>query len=355
MFVEVHTPQQLTGQELDAYLERGWFRMGQTIFTTNFAHVKDQILSTIWLRVRLRNYVQDPAHKKLIKRNSNFETQVQPARITEEKELLYARYRESLPFSVSESLQHLLLGKSDPPSVYNTYEVTVRDQGKLIGCGFFDVGGNSAEGIVSFYDPEYKKFSLGKYLIYSKVQFSKELGLQFFYPGYFVPGNPYFDYKLSIGTQALQYLQLSSAVWQDYSSFSREDVPADAMYGALEKLNEELQKSGVESCVQKYEFFDAGLIPDMRDSGLLDFPIFVLIGPKSEEPAGIVVVFDVRDAAYHLLVCMPVWKPDRTNPDPSFYSAYFLKPVQEVYATPDPTIMAALIAQLIRKVSIPEK
>jgi hypothetical protein len=34
MFVEVHTPAVLTRAELDAYLARGWFRMGQTIFTT---------------------------------------------------------------------------------------------------------------------------------------------------------------------------------------------------------------------------------------------------------------------------------------------------------------------------------
>ncbi|HET9054642.1 MAG TPA: GNAT family N-acetyltransferase, partial [Cyclobacteriaceae bacterium] len=235
MFVEVHTPQQLTPHELDAYLERGWFRMGQTIFTTNFAHVKDQMLSTIWLRVKLYEYERDAAHHKLLKRNAAFTVTVQPAVVTEEQEALYARYRGSLSFNVSESLQHLLFGKNES-SVYTTYEVTLRDRGKLMGCGFFDLGGTSAEGIVSFYDPEYKKFSPGKYLIYTKIQFCKELGLPYFYPGYFVPGNPYFDYKLSIARGALQFLQLGSGTWQDFSVFTETDIPVQIMNTQLRGL-----------------------------------------------------------------------------------------------------------------------
>jgi len=349
MFVEVHTPDVLSGPELDAYLARGWFRMGQTIFTTNFAHVKDRILSTIWLRVKLKNYTRDRAHVQLIKRNAGFTTSVQPAAITEEKEVLFSRYRQSLEFTVSESLRHLLLGNDTLQSIYNTYEVTVRDGDKLIACGFFDLGTTSSEGIVSFYHPEYKKYSLGRYLIYQKIQHSQSLGHEYFYPGYFVPGNPFFDYKLSIAREALQFLQVSSGAWCDLGRFLPTDIPADVMPQKLEELRIGLQNLGVESHVLKYEFFDAGLIPDMRNSGLLDFPFFLLIGPLSDEPAGILIVYDVRDSAFHLLVCMPVWKPDRLNPDKSFYSTFFLKPVQEVYATSDAMIMAARVAQLIKK------
>lgn len=348
MFVEVHTPQQLSGQELDAYLQRGWFRMGQTIFTTNFAHVKDKILSTIWLRIKLREYSGDRSYSDLLKRYAKFSVSVQPAVINEEKENLFTRYRESLSFSVSESLQHLLFGK-ETTSVYNTYEVTVCDNGTLFACGFFDLGRNIAEGIVSFYDPAYKKFSPGKFVIYSKVQYCKELGLEFFYPGYFVPGNPYFDYKLNIGRKALQFLQLATGEWRDMDRFTESDVPVDVMRHKLGHMQLMLQQNGVESHLLKYEFFDAGLIPDMRNSGLLDFPLFLLIGPLTDEPAGIIVVYDCRDNAYHLLVCIPVWKPDRTNPDTTFYSSYFIKPVQEVYATGDLHIMTMIIAQIVQK------
>lgn len=354
MLVEVHTPQTITGQDLDVYLQRGWFRMGHTIFTTNFAHVKDKILSTIWLRIKLSAYSTDRTYRELCKRYTRFTVSIQPAEITPEKETLFTRYRDSLTFPVSESLHHLLFGK-ETETVYQTYEVTVRDNGQLFACGFFDLGGNSAEGIVSFYDPAYKKYSPGKFVIYSKVQYCKDLGLEYFYPGYFVPGNPYFDYKLSIGRSALQFLQLASGEWRGMELFAPADIPVDAMRIKLEQMQTALRQTGVESHVLKYEFFDAGLIPDMRNSGLLDFPLFLLIGPLSDEPAGIIIVYDVRDDAFHLLVCMPVWKPDRTNPDTSFYSSYFIKPVQEIYATADVLILSALLTQLIQKDITTEK
>jgi arginyl-tRNA--protein-N-Asp/Glu arginylyltransferase len=346
MFVEVHTPQQLTGQELDAYLERGWFRMGQTIFTTNFAHVQDRMLSTIWLRVQLFEYERDVAHTKLLSRNSRFITRIKHAELTEDKEVLYARYREMLSFTVSDSLHHLLLGKGDGSSIYNTYEVTLYDQDKLVGCGFFDLGGNSAQGIVSFYDPEYKKYSPGKYLIYSKIQFCKDLGLQYFYPGYFVPGNPFFDYKLKIARSALQFLHISSASWRNISTFTENDIPVQTMGTKLNALKLLLEKAGIESQVLKYEFFDAGLIPEMRNTGLLDFPLFLHLGNVAEEPVNVLVVFDVCDDQFQLLVCAPVWKPDRTNPDATFYSSFFLKPVQEVYRSPDADVMADLLVRI---------
>lgn len=345
MFVEVHTPQHLTGQELDAYLERGWFRMGQTIFTTNFAHVKDQMLSTIWLRVQLVEYKRDATHTKLLSRNSRFATSIKPAELTEDKEILYARYREGLPFTVSESLQHLLFGKGDSSSIYNTYEVTLHDQNKLVGCGFFDIGGSSSQGIVSFYDPEYKKYSPGKYLIYSKIQFCKELGLQYFYPGYFVPGNPYFDYKLKIARNGLQFLHSSSS-WRTISTFTENDIPVQTIGFKLNTLKLLLENAGIESRVMKYEYFDAGLIPEMRNTALLDFPLFLHFGKVSEEPVGVLVVFDPRDNQFHLLVCSPVWKPDRTNPDATFYSSFFLKPVQEVYQSPNAHVMAELLERI---------
>lgn len=354
MFVEVHTPENLTGQELDAYLERGWFRMGQTIFTTNFAHVKDQLLSTLWLRVQLVEYERDASHAKLLNRNSHFTKSIRLAELTEEKESLYGRYREGLRFTPGESLQHLLFGKGERTSIYSTYEITLHDQNKLIGCGFFDLGSNSSQGIVSFYDPEYKKYSPGKYLIYSKIQFCKELGLQYFCPGYFVPGNPNFDYKLSIARKALQFLHIGSGSWRSISTFSEHDIPVQSMHNKLSVLKQLLEKAGIESWIVKYEFFDAGLIPEMRNSGLLDFPLFLHLENRPDEPIHVLIVFDVRRDQFQLLVCAPVWKPDRTNPDTTFYSSFFLKPVQEIYQSPDPQAMAEILIRVNQRAAIQE-
>jgi leucyl-tRNA---protein transferase len=45
MFAQVHSPESLHPVELDRYLDNGWFRMGQTIFTTNFLNFNNELFS----------------------------------------------------------------------------------------------------------------------------------------------------------------------------------------------------------------------------------------------------------------------------------------------------------------------
>ena len=187
MLAQVHFPQSLSGEELDRYLAEGWFRMGQTIFTTNFLNFKQTFYSAIWLRIRLTECMRTRAEEKLTKLNRNFSVKIGKAVIDQEREDLFSRYRTQVSFEPSSSVHGLLYGRT-VEDVYDTLEITVREGDKLIGCGFFDRGKNSTAGITSFYDPLYRKYSLGKFLIYQKIAFSKEEGYEFFYPGYFVPG-----------------------------------------------------------------------------------------------------------------------------------------------------------------------
>lgn len=323
--------------------------MGQTIFTTNFIHFKSEMYSTIWLRILLEEYKVDSTQAKLSKRNSKFRATIQPAIITPEKEELYATYKLSLPFQTSESLHHLLLGKTAISSVFTTYEVTLYDGEKLIACGFFDVGETSAEGIASFYDPEYKKYSLGKYLIYLKIQYCQELKLNYFYPGYFVPGYSYFDYKLTIANAALHFLQLSSQQWMPISSFSGEEIPYRTIHNKLQQVQQLLARVNPHTRVVKYEYFDANLIPELKQTELLDFPAFLFHDNGTEDTVNLIIVFDVRDNQYHLLSCIPYWIPKETNPDKEFYSDFFLRSVYEVYTTPREEEIAYVFLQLLNR------
>ncbi len=352
MFAQVHTPQKLTPTELDGYLERGWFRMGQTIFTTNFLRVKSELFSTIWLRMLLTEYQGDNTQLKLFRRNAGFQTEIKRAVLTDEKEDLYALYKKSVPFQASESLHHLLyFGKKEADSIYSTYEVTVHDGNKLIACGFFDLGESSAQGIASFYDPSYKKYSLGKFLIYLKIQYCKNLNLTYFYPGYFVPGNPHFDYKLTIGRSVLEFFQLSSNKWLHVDTFSEESIPFQVMHNKLVHVHAILTQAAINNRVLKYEYFDVNLMPSLRDSRLFDFPVFVFFGNDADETIEPILVYDIRNGLYHLLSCIPVWKPAETNPDKGFYSNYFLAS-QEIYATSSEEEIAGVVVRLFDKIRL---
>jgi leucyl-tRNA---protein transferase len=198
--------------QLDVFLSLGWFRMQQTIFTTNFLYFDDLMYDAVWLRVRLRDLAPDKKYKTLSKKNSAFRTEIKRLMITPAHEALFHTYKKSISFESASSLHSLLFGKSGF-NVYNTQMINVYDGDTLIGTGVFDLGKRSAAGICSVYDPAYKKFSLGKYMIYEKIQFCKAENFTYFYPGYFVPGYPTFDYKLELGKPAIDYFDPAQKKW----------------------------------------------------------------------------------------------------------------------------------------------
>jgi len=330
MFVDVHCPERVEPAALDSYLERGWFRMGQTIFTTNWLNFRDTFYSAIWLRIQLNNYTADATQAKLLQKNSRFQTEIRPATLTIEKELLYIRYKQSVPFEASVSLQSLLYGNSDH-NIFDTHEVSIYDNGKLVAVGFFDLGKESAMGISSIYDPDYKKFSLGKHMIYSKIMFCKERGMKYFYPGYFVPGYRAFDYKLDIGTAFLEYLELQTNSWLPLSVFKGERAPIKLMYTRLNELKQWLERSGVNSDVVFYDYFYANQTPELSGAELLDFPVFLVTEKSLNEWT--IIVFDVRYDKYLLMKCYPVLTPPSPAVVPGYYSEYVLKAEETLLAS----------------------
>lgn len=327
MFAQVCTPLTLLPVQLDEYLSRGWFRMGQNIFTTNFLSFKSHFYSAVWLRVVLDEYTPDNTELKLRKLNGRFTLQVGKASITPEKEELFGRYRENISFEASASLHQLLQGKVSH-NVYDTLEVTLYDDEKLIACGFFDLGMMSAAGITSFYDPAYRKHSLGKYLIYLKMNFCRDAGLRYFYPGYFVPGYPFFDYKLSIGKAALEYLDFCSGNWLPIRHFSNLLTPIRLMQDKLSHLQIMLAKAKIECELFRYEFFEANLLPELKDAELFDYPLFLHYPGAVAVPEVNVIVYNIREQQYHLIRCRSVWNSNLPNAN-NMYSSELLK--EEIY------------------------
>ena len=353
MFAQVHSHETLDPQALDQYLEHGWFRMGQTIFTTNFLNFKNQYYSAIWLRIPLGGFAIERTFQKLAKRNAKFNVEFQEASITPAKEALYLSYKKNISFEPSASLHSLLFGKASH-NIYNTQEINLFDGKKLIATGFFDVGKMSAAGITSFYDPDYKKHSLGKYLIYLKIEYCKKQGLQYFYPGYFVPGYPLFDYKLEIGKPLLQYLNLPSKEWQEMSNFSNEFIPLRIMEEKLNALQFILTRYRLKSQILKYEFFDVNLIPELNGIELFDFPIFLFCEDLPRENLN-TFVYDVRDHQYHWLRCKSVWASNAANDQPEIYSSQVLKLDEDLLSTNNAeTLAAAIQKEMLAKVKPPK-
>ncbi len=346
MFVHAETPNAILPEELDTYLANGWFRMGQTIFTTQFLCFKNQLYNAVWLRVDLKKWKDDAYQVKLFKRNKHFRTEVRKATYSAEQAMLYQKYKEGVSFEGSATLHQLLFGQTDT-NIYNTYEVNVYDDTVLIACGIFDIGNESAEGISCFYNHDYKKHSLGKFLIYLKMNYCQEQGINYFYPGYFVPGYKQFDYKLDIGKTAQEYWHLAEQTWKMVSGIKLDLLPLNLMISKLKLLTQQFTDVVHDAHLLRYEFFDANLVPHLQESLLFDYPVFLYVYDLTEDTVYPIIVFNIFENCYQLLQVRSVWVSNMPINDTEVYASHVLKEDKVIFSTQEPSEIVMLIKMLM--------
>jgi arginine-tRNA-protein transferase len=208
-------PLELSAPVLDELLALGWYRLDQTIFTSSHVGL-DDIYRVHWLRYDVKEIVAHSSHKRIYNRNRKFHFTIDDfSTIQKDHETLYAKYRAFIDFDGAGSIRECLLGEEVlDKNIYSTKCISVFDNEKLIAGGYFDLGEKSAASILHFFDPEYKKNSLGKYLILLTIDYLRENGFEFYYPGYVVEGNSKMDYKLFLGKEQAQYFDPQIVGWK---------------------------------------------------------------------------------------------------------------------------------------------
>lgn len=246
MIKDIRYHPQVRGFLLDQYLNQGWFRIGQFIFTTDYVPTDNTDYRVFWLRYRLSNFFLGKKQRKLFDANRHLLVKFSPLRITEELNNLYHLYYEQLKFPASPTLNYNLFEfggiESSHHNVFDSQLVEIRDQQKLIAAGVFDMGSHSLAGVINFYDPAYKKLSLGKYLMLLKLEFARQHQLEFYYPGYIALNFEKFDYKLFPGTEAAEIFDPITNQWFPYDRQLMENLkdnpPPIYFMGNQEKTQE---------------------------------------------------------------------------------------------------------------------
>jgi leucyl-tRNA---protein transferase len=223
VYYDVHYPESLTGRQLDEYLADGWYRMQQTIFTTDFILKENKLLPVFWLRLDINKFTYSKKTSKITAINKDFKAECTPATVTEELEILYQLYKSSVNFELSESIEDLLLGESIS-SIYNTHCITIRDGRKLIAAGFYDEGNLSIAGILNIYHPQYSRKALGKYLMLLKIAYARQHQKQFYYTGYLSTADSKFDYKLSVSKEATEVYNRNLKQWVPWLSVQKDKL-----------------------------------------------------------------------------------------------------------------------------------
>jgi hypothetical protein len=230
----------ILGEALDFYLGQGYYRMQQDLFTCQFVPFERRIYTAHWLRLVLARVEWGPEQRRLLRRNARFAATVRPFRPRFEYEELYARYRQAISFDAAPTVDEVLLGGA-AHNVFNTQVIELREGQRLVAVGVFDRGERSLAGILNFYDPEYRQYSLGKYLLLLKANHARHLALDYYYPGYVLHDYPKFDYKLFPSLVATEVFDSIRGHWYP---FVKEVVAAQSAELFADWLPDELRATG---------------------------------------------------------------------------------------------------------------
>ena len=206
----------IRGEALDFYLSQGYYRMHQDLFTCQFLPIDGGFYTVHWLRLVLADVEYGPEQRRLLRLNERFSVRFRPFQLTDELEALYAVYRRSITFDAPPTVEEFLLSGATH-NVFNTEVIEIRDGEQLIAAGIFDNGTRSLAGIMNFYDPVYRRHSLGKYLMLLKINHAMRLQKTYYYPGYLVHNYPKFDYKLFPCVAATEVFDCRNVQWLPFS------------------------------------------------------------------------------------------------------------------------------------------
>ena len=297
-FTEIHKPLVIEPEMLDKYLDHAWFRMGQMIFTCHFLCFKSILYPSIWTRLTLPGFTFSKSNRKLIRRNSSrFSHRIGPAVFNPEKEELYQRHITRFQGYIAPTLRESLFGESKS-NIYNTYEIEIYDEGKLVAASFFDLGKKSMASIMGLFDPAYAQHSLGYYTMLCEINYGLENGIDFYYPGYVVPGYGKFDYKLRIGN--VDFYEPTSRKWISYKEhFNIDDTLTTRLHQALDDIQKTLQDAGFYVQKTLYPLYDKKLY-GLESEETIYNPLFLKCVSDEEGINMLIVEYDVFKGMYRL-------------------------------------------------------
>jgi arginine-tRNA-protein transferase len=300
--VRIHHPDSVGPADLDRYLRRGWYRIGQAMVTCRFISSEvGMARGVVWTRTKLEGYRPSRSNRKLMRRNARrYRVEERPLSIDEEHEELYRRYLEVAPGERASTLAGALLA-GDEEDRFATRELAVRDEeGKLVGFSVFDVGHESLQSLMGVYDPERGRDSLGYWSLLLEVEHAIERGLRYHYAGYVVTTDGSMDYKLRVGH--VEFLHPVERVWRPWDQLAGVELPADRLERALGEVHGALIESGVFAEIHSYRWFEA---PAWHESlaSMMSEPRVVTLGEGPAAATFLAITYDLDVGRYALVPC----------------------------------------------------
>lgn len=184
----------VTPEELQGMLERGWRRFGAIYFRPACAHC----MECVSLRIPVKQFVPSRSQRRVMRKCSRLRVESSAPYCDEEHLALYRRWhanREAVrgwPRNPIDTLRYQMDFCFPHPSAR---ELTWYDGDRLIAVDLLDETPAALSSIFFFFDPDFASLSPGIASVLFEIEWARHKGLSHVYLGYRVSGCGSMTYK----------------------------------------------------------------------------------------------------------------------------------------------------------------
>lgn len=196
----------LSEEDLSRVLSEGWRKFGLYFFRPRCSECRD----CIPLRVPVVDFTPSRSQRRVLRRNEGLRTRFGPLNFTEDVFRLY-RDHALARFGQQSSLDEFITGFYQPSAPAMQLDIFLDEV--QIGAGFLDVGSDCLSSVYFCFDPAYEHLGLGTYSVLKEIERARQMGLAYYYLGYYVSDCPTMQYKDHFLPR--QYFNWQTGLWRD--------------------------------------------------------------------------------------------------------------------------------------------
>ena len=180
-------------QSLNNCLSKQGFRRSQNVL---YRPTCLDCAACLSARVEIKQFFPNKTQKRTIKTNQNVTRRSTSPWATDEQFELFKCYLEDRHatggMAEMDVFEFAAMIEETP---VDTRVIEYELNNKLVAACLTDILDDGLSMVYSFYDPNFSKYSLGTYVVLDHIMLAQELGLNYVYLGYWVPGSSKMGYK----------------------------------------------------------------------------------------------------------------------------------------------------------------
>jgi arginyl-tRNA--protein-N-Asp/Glu arginylyltransferase len=187
--------ERLDGDSYHELMDRGFRRSGSMFYATDCPGCR----ACVPLRVPVATFRPTKSQRRAWRRNADVTVAARAPQYEPETFALYRRY-----------LAHQHAGREQPDDeagfreaffapVVDSVEVRYLLGGRLVAWSLLDVCARSLSSVYHCFDPEHARRSLGVYSVLAEIAWARDLGVPWYYLGFWIEGARTMRYKADYG------------------------------------------------------------------------------------------------------------------------------------------------------------